>query len=147
MIFLYLIMPSILPQYEYDIFISYRHKDNLGDHWVTEFVSALKTELESTFKEDISVYFDTNAHDGLNDNHDVDLSLREKVKSLILIPIISQTYCDPKSFAWRNEFLPFRELASNDLFGLRVKVANGNVASRILPVRIHALDNSDVNFL
>jgi hypothetical protein len=41
-------MSSLIPEYEYDVFISYRHKDNKGDHWVTEFVSALKTELESS---------------------------------------------------------------------------------------------------
>ncbi len=140
-------MPSIIPDFGYDIFISYRHKDNKGDHWVTEFVSALRTELEATFKEDISIYFDTNLHDGLSDHHDVDLSLREKIKSLILIPIVSQTYCDPNSFAWKNELLPFQDLASTDQFGLKVRVANGNVASRILPVRIHALDNNDVSTL
>ena len=60
-------MPSLLPGYEYDIFISYRQKDNKGAHWVTHFVAALKTELEATFKEDISVYFDENPHDGLLD--------------------------------------------------------------------------------
>jgi adenylate cyclase len=43
-------MTSLLPGYEYDIFISYRQKDNKGDRWVSEFVEALKTELESTFK-------------------------------------------------------------------------------------------------
>jgi hypothetical protein len=58
-------MTSIMPVYEYDIFISYRQKDNKGDRWVSEFVEALKTELESTFKEEISVYFDINPHDGL----------------------------------------------------------------------------------
>ena len=36
-------MPSVIPGFEYDIFISYRHKDNKGAHWVTEFVNALKT--------------------------------------------------------------------------------------------------------
>ncbi len=50
-------MPSILPGFEYDIFISYRQKDNKGDHWVTEFVNALKAELDATFKEEISIYF------------------------------------------------------------------------------------------
>ncbi len=140
-------MPALLPGFEYDVFISYRHKDNKGDQWVTRFVEALKTELESTFKEDISVYFDTNAHDGLNENHDVDLSLKEKVRSLILIPIISQTYCDPKSFAWKNEFLPFLAFASQDAFGLKVKVANGNVAGRVLPVRIRELDERDLALL
>jgi hypothetical protein len=90
-------MASIIPGYEYDIFISYRQKDNKGDKWVSEFVEALKTELESTFKEAISVYFDINPHDGLLETHDVDASLKDKLKCLIFIPIISRTYCDPKS--------------------------------------------------
>jgi hypothetical protein len=42
-------MSSIIEGYNYDIFISYRQKDNKGDRWVSEFVEALKTELESTF--------------------------------------------------------------------------------------------------
>ena len=58
-------MAGIIPGYEYDIFISYRQKDNKGNRWVSEFVEALKTELESTFKEEISVYFDINPYDGL----------------------------------------------------------------------------------
>ena len=136
-------MASILPGYEYDIFISYRQKDNKGDHWVTEFVNALKTELESAFKEDISIYFDSNPHDGLLETHDVDESLKGKLKCLIFIPIISQTYCDPKSFAWKREFLAFKELASEDKLGLKIKLATGNVASRILPICIHELDAAD----
>ncbi|MEQ8303889.1 MAG: hypothetical protein RIB47_10895 [Cyclobacteriaceae bacterium] len=32
-------MPSLLPNFEYDIFISYRHNDNRSG-WVTEFVRA-----------------------------------------------------------------------------------------------------------
>jgi hypothetical protein len=46
-------MASIIPGYEYDIFISYRQKDNKGDRWVSEFVDALKMELKSTLKEEI----------------------------------------------------------------------------------------------
>ena len=137
-------MASIIPGYELDIFISYRQKDNKGDRWVSEFVDSLKTELESTFKEEISVYFDINPHDGLLETHDVDESLKEKLKCLVFIPIISRTYCDPKSFAWEHEFKAFVELASKDQFGLKVKLPNGNVASRVLPVRIHDLDNEDV---
>ena len=53
-------MSSIIAGYNYDIFISYRQKDNKGDRWVSKFVEALKTELEATFKEDVSVYFDEN---------------------------------------------------------------------------------------
>jgi tetratricopeptide (TPR) repeat protein len=137
-------MASLVPGYEYDIFVSYRQKDNKYDGWVTEFVDNLKRELEATFKEEISVYFDVNPHDGLLETYDVDASLKEKLKCLIFIPIISRTYCDPKSFAWEHEFISFVENASKDQFGLKVKLPNGNVANRILPVRIHDLDAADI---
>ena len=137
-------MASLIIGYEYDIFISYRQKDNKHDGWVTEFVDNLKGELESTFKEEISVYFDINPHDGLLETHDVDESLKEKLKCLVFIPIISRTYCDPKSFAWDHEFKAFIDLASQDQFGLKVKLPNGNVASRVLPIRIYDLDTTDI---
>ncbi len=103
----------------------------------------LKKELEATFKEDISIYFDENPHDGLLETHHVDKSLEGKLKCLIFIPIISQTYCDQKSFAWQQEFCAFNELAKKDQFGREVKLSNGNVASRILPIKIHGLDAGD----
>src|SRR5512133_3959092 len=137
-------MASLVPEFEYDIFISYRQKDNKGDKWVSEFVEALKTELESTFKEEISVYFDINPHDGLLETYDVDASLKDKLKCLVYLPIISRTYCDPKSFAWEHEFKPFVEQASQDQFGLKVTLPNGNVTSRVLPVRIYDLDTPDI---
>ncbi|MBN1181756.1 MAG: SUMF1/EgtB/PvdO family nonheme iron enzyme, partial [Bacteroidales bacterium] len=62
---------------------------------------------------------------------------------LVFIPIISRTYCDPKSFAWEHEFKAFIEQASKDQFGLKIKLSNGNVASRVLPVHIHNLDEED----
>jgi tetratricopeptide (TPR) repeat protein/TolB-like protein len=136
-------MSSIIEGYNCDIFISYRQKDNKGDKWVSEFVEALKIELESTFKEEISVYFDTNPTDGLLETHDVDASLKNKLKCLIFIPIVSRTYCDPGSFAWEHEFKAFVEMASGDRFGLKVKLPNGNVAGRVLPVSIYDLDPSD----
>lgn len=136
-------MSSLLPGFEYDIFISYRQKDNKGAQWVTKFVAALKTELEATFKEDISVYFDENPHDGLLDTHQVDKSLEGKLNCLIFIPIISHTYCDPKSFAWSQEFLPFCHRAKKDPIGLDIQLQNKNVTSRILPIQIHEIDETD----
>ena len=112
---------------------------------MTEFVNNLKGELEATFKEEISVYFDINPHDGLLETHDVDASLKEKLKCLVFIPIISQTYCDLKSFAWQHEFKVFVEQASKDPFGLKIKLPSGNVASRVLPVMIHDLDPEDID--
>ncbi|MBN2861978.1 MAG: hypothetical protein JXN62_02375 [Bacteroidales bacterium] len=137
-------MASTIPGYKYDIFISYRQKDNKGDRWVSEFVEALKNELESTFKEEISVYFDENPHDGLLETHDVGASLQDKLKCLVFIPVVSRTYCDPSSFAWEHEFKAFVEKASEDQFGLKVKLPNGNVAYRVLPIRIHDLDSEDI---
>jgi TolB-like protein len=147
-------MPSLLPSYEYDIFISYRHNDNRsgasagsGQGWVTEFVNALQEELAATIKEPLNIYFDKNPHDGLLETHSVDKSLEGKLKCLIFIPIISQTYCDPKSFAWQHEFCAFNRLAKEDQFGRDIKLSNGNVASRILPVKIHDLDADDKTLL
>jgi TolB-like protein len=137
-------MASLIPGYEYDIFISYRQKDNKYDGWVTEFVDNLKKEIEATFKEEISVYFDINPHDGLLETHDVEASLREKLKCLVFIPVISRTYCDPKSFAWEHEFKAFLFQAATDQYGLMVKLPDGNVANRVLPVRIHDLDKNDI---
>jgi tetratricopeptide (TPR) repeat protein len=140
-------MASLIPGFEYDIFISYRQKDNKGDRWVSEFVEALKIELESTFKEEIGVYFDVNPHDGLLETYIVDASLREKLKSLIFIPIISQTYCDSKSFAWKSEFCSFNQSSKSDKFGRDIRLPGGNVASRILPVKIHELDPEDKSLI
>ncbi|MDH4093061.1 MAG: hypothetical protein OEV74_21870 [Cyclobacteriaceae bacterium] len=135
-------MASAFPGFEYDIFISYRQNDNRSG-WVTEFVSRLEAELSATIKEPISVYFDFNPHDGLLEPYNVDKSLKGKLKSVIFIPIVSQTYCDPKSFAWQHEFLAFLEAMKEDPFGRDIKLANGNVMSRILPIKIHDLDLED----
>jgi tetratricopeptide (TPR) repeat protein len=137
-------MASLIHGFESDIFISYRQKDNKHDGWVTDFVGNLNGELESTFKEEISVYFDINPHDGLLETHDVNASLKDKLKCLVFIPIISRTYCDPESFAWEHEFKAFVDMASRDQFGLKIKLPNGNVASRVLPIRIYDLDFEDV---
>lgn len=140
-------MASIIPGYEYDIFVSYRQKDNKYDGWVTEFVDHLKREIEATFKEDVSIYFDENPHDGLLEIHNVDKSLENKLRSVVLIPVISQTYCDPRSFAWQNEFVAFNRMAAADPVGRDVTLASGNVCSRIIPVRIHELDAADTELI
>jgi TolB-like protein len=140
-------MASVIPGYEYDIFISYRQKDNKHDGWVSEFVNNLKGELESTFKEEISVYFDINPQDGLLETHDVNASLKDKLKCLVFIPIISQTYCDSNSFAWQHEFVEFNKLVKEDKLGRDIRLSSGNVASRILPVKIHDLDTEDKELL
>ncbi len=136
-------MPSIIEGYTYDIFISYRQNDNKYDGWVTEFVDNFNKELEANIKDKISVYFDINPQDGLLETDSVDKSLEDKLKCLIFIPIISRTYCDSKSFAWQHEFCTFNKLAKEDKFGRDIRLTSGNVASRILPIKIHDLDPED----
>jgi hypothetical protein len=77
----------------------------------------------------------------------VNKSLEGKLKCLIFIPIISQTYCDPKSFAWQHEFCAFNKLAKADLYGLDIKLNDGNVSSRFLPIRIHDIEAEDKTLL
>jgi len=137
-------MASIIPGFEYDIFISYRQNDNKYDGWVTEFVNNLNKELEATLKGKVNVYFDANPHDGLLETHSVNHSLESKLKCLIFIPILSKTYCDSNGFAWNHEFLAFIAKAKQDQFGVNIRLPSGNVSSRVLPVRIHDLDPEDV---
>jgi hypothetical protein len=140
-------MASILSGYEYDIFVSYRHNDNKYDGWVSEFVEKLKQELDATLKDKLTVYFDKNPQEGLLDVHQVHESLKGKIKSLIFIPIVSQTYCDVNSFAWKDEFLAFLDEADRDSIGKTVRTLSGNVISRVLPIRIHEIEADDVRLL
>jgi adenylate cyclase len=133
---------AIVPGFEYDVFISYRHNDNL-DGWVTDFVQNLEKEIRSTLKDPLTIYFDKNPHDGLLETDHVDKSLEGKLKCLIFIPIVSQTYCDQKSFAWQHEFCAFNKISKGDPFGREVKLNSGNVGSRLMPIKIHDLDADD----
>ena len=135
-------MPPIYPGYTYDIFISYRQNDNRSG-WVAEFAKQLEGELSGTLKEKVTIFFDANLHHGLYELHDVDGSVKDKIKCFIFLPILSRTYCDSNSFAWQNEFLAFRNFATADELGLKIKLINGNVVGRILPVRIHDLSTED----
>lgn len=140
-------MSSIIQGYEYDIFVSYRHHDNKYDGWVTEFVDKLSQELKATLKDKLTIYFDQNPTEGLGDTHSVDQSIQNKIKALIFVPVISQTYCDTTSFAWQQEFKVFKNNSKRDSFTRTIKLPNGNVASRILPVKIHDIDVTDLKLL
>ena len=140
-------MASVIPGFQYDIFVSYRHNDNKYDGWVSEFVEKLSQELDATLKDKVSIYFDKNPSEGLQETHHVDQSIHNKIKSLIFIPIVSQTYCDTTSFAWKQEFKVFKAESENDPIGRLIKLPNGNVGSRILPVKIHEIELDDTKLL
>ena len=140
-------MSGSVEGYSYDIFISYRQNDNKYDGWVTEFYNNLKKELEATIKGKLTIYFDENPVDGILETHSVEHSIEEKLKCLIFIPVISQTYCDTSGYAWQHEFCAFNRFSKEDRFGREIRLANNNVASRILPVKIHELDPEDKTLL
>lgn len=139
-------MPT--PGFNFDVFISYRQNDNRvagsgGEGWVSEFVSHLTTELESMVKGGVSIYFDSDPKHGLRETDQVNASIDSHLKSVIFIPVLSQTYCDTNSYAWTEEFIRFIHNSSSDSLGSTIKLHSGNVVSRVLPVCIHELDSED----
>lgn len=138
---------SIIRDYDYDIHISYRSNDNKYDGWISEFVEKLNQELSATLKDRLSIFFDKNPEDKREIFQQEDRSLTPKIKSLIFIPIISQTYCDISSVVWEKEFRVFLEETKKDSIGSTIKLPNGNSASRVIPVKIHELDIEDVKLL
>src|SRR5688572_8549712 len=132
---------SILPDYDYDIHISYRFNDNKYDGWVSEFVEKLNQELGATLKDRLTIFFDKNAEDRREGYSD------PKIKSLIFLPIISQTYCDTASPVWKKEFSVFQNEIKSDGIGSNVKLPTGNMVSRVIPVKIHEIDTDDIKLL
>lgn len=138
---------SIMPEYDYDIHISYRFNDNKYDGWVTEFVQKLNQELGATLKDRLTVYLDKTPEEKRQGVAGADGKSSHKVRSLVFIPVISQTYCDTQSPVWKNEFRVFRDEIANDAIGSNVRLPNGNQASRIIPVKIHDIDQEDLRLL
>ena len=138
---------SILPGYDHDIYISYRSNDNKYDGWVTEFAAKLERELSATLKDRLSIWFEKNPEENAQAALDKEPSGKQKIKSLIFIPIVSQTYCDTSSPVWKGEFSGFQEESKNDSIGNTVKIASGNSVSRVMPVKIHDIDSEDVKLL
>jgi len=138
---------SIIPEYDYDIHISYRYNDNKYDGWVSEFVEKLNQELGATLKDRLSIFFDKNPEDKPEEFQQEDGYFTHTIKSLIFIPIISQTYCDITSPVWKREFRVFQDETKKDSIGRNIKLSNGNAVSRVIPVKIHDIDTDDVRLL
>lgn len=132
---------SIIADYDYDIHISYRFNDNKYDGWVSEFVEKLNQELGATLKDRLTIFFDKSPEDRREGYSE------PKIKSLIFIPIVSQTYCDTNSPVWKNEFSVFQNEIKSDIIGSNIKLPTGNMVSRVIPVKIHEIDTDDVKLL
>ena len=142
-----LLKSSIIPEYDYDIYVSYRYNDNKYDGWVSEFVEKLNQELGATLKDKLTVYHDNNPEEKREGFHFGNGSSGQQIKSLVFIPVISQTYCDVNSPVWNNEFKLFQKEIINDTIGTNIKLPTGNTISRVIPVKIRDIDNDDVRLL
>lgn len=134
---------SILPGYQYDLYISFNPNDNKYDGWVNEFVSKLKQELNATIKDKLTVHFDRGPLPGIEPTQ----KGTKTIQSLLFIPVISQTYCDPDSYAWQEEFLTYKTEIQQDKLGAQISLPNGRILPRILPVKIYDIDIDDVRLL
>jgi hypothetical protein len=131
-------MAALLSDFEYDIFISYRHND---EEWMADFIDRLQREVKMVVGRELRIYYDRDVKNGLNDTYQVRESLDHRVlSSVILMPLISATYCDTTKYSWNYEFLPFLEHAKKDRLGLNLTLLNRNVSSRILPLRTYDLE-------
>ena len=83
----------------------------------------------------------------LREHHQVDDSLSGHLKSLISIPILSRTYCIRSATDGKMNFLPFQQMIGKDRMRRPSLFANGNVTSRVLPICIHDLDQSDLRLI
>ncbi|HEY2350161.1 MAG TPA: adenylate/guanylate cyclase domain-containing protein, partial [Puia sp.] len=141
------LLKSILPDFDCDIYVSYRFNDNKYDGWVTEFIDKLTQELSATLKDKLSIYFDKNPEEDRKPFYAENSLIPRQIKSLIFIPIISQTYCDTNSLVWNEEFKGFQDVTRKDSFGPTIKLTAGNTASRVIPVKIHDIDPEDIKLL
>jgi class 3 adenylate cyclase len=130
---------TILQGFDYDICISYRYNDNKYDGWVSEFVDKLNQELSATLKDRLTIHFDKRPEESRD--------ISQKFSSLLFIPVISQTYCDINSPVWINEFMVFLERIRSDQIGANVILPNGNLASRVIPAKIHDIETEDIKLL
>lgn len=124
-------MSSIISGYKYDVYISYHHRDQTLE-WVKEFAKKLQQELDTTIKSKPTIYFSTEPGDQTS---------KDDLKSLIFIPVISDTYCNSDKETWQ-EFLQFKKNASSDPLGLNLTLPVGEVVSRILPIKISKITDN-----
>ncbi|MFD2721400.1 hypothetical protein ACFST9_21975 [Hymenobacter monticola] len=138
-------MASLIPGFEYDIFISYRHND---EEWMAEFMPKLQRELITNIGKPLSIFYDRSLSGGLSDTHEVRASLDHRVaSSVILMPLISATYCETDMYSWKHEFLPFLEQAKRSPLGLKLNLPGGGQVSRVLPLRTYELEDEQSQLL
>ncbi|MBL4663984.1 MAG: toll/interleukin-1 receptor domain-containing protein [Flavobacteriaceae bacterium] len=131
---------GLIPNFEYDIFISYAHKDNTTvaeekEGWVRRFYIDLKDKLiRSTGRSDITIWWDDKKLDG---NTYFDQTIKKGLdKAAIIICLHSPSYIQSE---WcEKELNHFCDSAESDGIGLMV-----GDNSRVVHVLLYNLDRED----
>lgn len=109
---------AVVSGFQYDLFVSYAHANDVpfqrgGEGWVTEFISALKAELEARSR-DFTLWFDPRLRSG----DDFNLAIAQAISdSAIFLSILSPAY-DDSSYC-KKELAEFRT-QRHPSFGLKV---------------------------
>ena len=108
---------AIVPGFKYDLFISYAHRNDKPWHWVTEFATTLKDELEGKSR-DLSLWWDPTLRTG----EDFNLAIANAIsESAVFLCILSGAYGD--STYCKQEVEEFRQ-QRHPAFGLTVGTFN-----------------------
>lgn len=103
----------VVPGFKYDLFVSYAHQNDRPWHWVTEFISTLKEELQSKSRE-FSAWWDP----ALRSGEDFNLAIGEAIsESAVFLSVLSLAYGD--STYCRREVEEFRR-QNHPAFGITV---------------------------
>ena len=131
---------GLIPNYEYDIFISYAHKDNSTvaeekEGWVRRFYIDLKDKLiRSTGRSDVAIWWDDKRLDG---NTYFDQTIKKGLdNTAIIICLHSPSYIQSE---WcEKELNHFSEQANNDEIGIMV-----GDHSRVIHVLLYNMDRDE----
>lgn len=104
---------SVVPGFKYDLFVSYAHQNDRPWHWVSEFISTLKEELQGKSRE-FSIWWDP----ALRSGEDFNLAIGEAIsESAVFLSVLSPAYGD--STYCRREVEEFRR-QNHPAFGITV---------------------------
>jgi len=124
-----------LPNFDYDIFISYAHANNdYPKGWVTDFHEALQRMLNASVR-GVTIWRDNN----LDSNTCFDAEIEERIKNAaIFVTLYSGAYHD--SDYCRKELQTFHSKAQVDGWGLSIKSGN---RSRIINVLLRNIGHEE----
>ena len=79
---------AVVPGFQYDVFVSYAHRNDVPWGWVSDFIQTLKAELEGKSR-DFRIWWDP----GLRTGEDFNLAIAKSIsKSAVFLSVLSLAY-------------------------------------------------------